>query len=312
MNGYMFDNLRFFGLFPELAEADFQRQLNQLAENQFIIHSADHSEAALSEKGRHLLVNNSQKMNTHWLNSYRYGKTEEEMWRLLQFSVQVTSQLSYQNKEYIPLESSPYYQWMIKQTLTQLKKNTLGQEMRRQWHELFIELSQQEQAFIAQQFSGYQHNGKALQQLANQASSSDFEAVLFRKNTYHHLFAVIESKNQNQFLQAVIHDSLEKSNNQSMRQTKELWQTGYSLEEIAVIRKMKVSTVKDHLLELAIQEPEKNYDSLLPKNQQAFLDKITTPCQTWRFTTLKAQYEPLDYFSFRLYQILKLRREYEA
>lgn len=308
MNGFLFDNLAYFCLFPDIEEKLFYKQLQQLIKEELLTFSKETAEAQITTKGIECLFKNADTITYHTahLNGYKYAKTEEEMWRLLQFLVQVTSHLSYRDKQYIPLEASPRYQWKVKALISKLNKEILGSNMKSEWSSVFSQLSEGEANFIAQQFSGYRLNGKAEQQLLS--DTSDFKRVLYRKNVYHHLFSRIESLPDDAIIREALKEDLEKNQNQSMLRTRELWQSGRSLSEITQVRQMKPSTVNDHILELAISTDSVDFESLIPLDDKKRLEMLDAPCQTWRYAELRQQFE-LDYFSFRLYQIIQLKKE---
>lgn len=308
MSGFLFDNFFCFQLFPELREEAFYQILQQLIKDGCLDFYEESLEARLTDKGRQRLQKNSLHIDsyTNHLNGYKYGKTEMEMWRILQFLVQVTSHLSYQNNRYIPLEASPKYQLKIKKLLTEIDRKNVGSLMKNEWSLIFDRLSEEESSFLVQQFSGYQWNGKAEQQLLPDFSA--FQKAVYRKNIYHHLFSCIEELEENAVLKKAVGESIEKNKNQSMLRTRELWSEGHSPAEIAGIRRMKPSTVNDHFLELAMSERGYAFDQFIPSEQIRCFQEISLPCQEWRYAELRQQFE-VDYFSFRMYQIEQIKRE---
>lgn len=308
MNGFLFDNLAYFGLFPNIEDKLFYKRLHHLISEELLTFSKETGEAQITAKGMAYLLKNTDTITyyTAYLNGYEYAKTEDEMWRLLQFFVQVTSHLSYQDKRYIPLEASPRYQWKVKALISKLNKKTVGSDMKGEWSRALSQLSEEEGNFIAQQFSGYQLNGKAEQQLLSDTSA--FKRMLYRKNVYHHLFRSIEGLPDDAILRQALKEDLEKNQNQSMLRTRELWQSDRSLSEITQMRQMRPSTVNDHILELAMSTDSVVFEALISSEDKKKLETLKTPCQTWRFAELRQQFE-LDYFSFRLYQIIQIKKE---
>lgn len=308
MSGFLYDNFNSFHLFADLKEDTFYQLLRKLVEEGFILFDQESLEAEITELGLIYLQENEGSFSsyTNHLDGYRYARREEEMWRMLQFLVQVFSHLSYQSNRYIPLESSPYYQLQIKKLLSEINREKASSLMREEWSIVLERLSKDESRFIIQQFSGYRLNGKAEQQLLT--GSSAFEKALYKTNVYHHLFKEIETLPKSSVLYQAISDSLEKNKNQSMLQTKRLWLMGHSLRDIAEIRKMKLSTVNDHFLEMAMSEENPLFEQLIPEEQQKIFQKVEAPYQNWRFAKLRQQVE-VDYFSFRMYQIIQIKKE---
>ncbi|GGC80980.1 helix-turn-helix domain-containing protein [Enterococcus wangshanyuanii] len=302
--GYLYRNLRFFHLCPELSEQEFNRQLQSLSEAGLL--TIDQSgEVQITAKGN--LTLNDQNQTIQWLDNYRFGKTDEEIWRFLQFLVQVTSHLSYGDKKYIPLEQSPFYQAFLKQRIAVVKKNELIQMMKTEWHWLLSRLSKKEADYFAQQFSGYEQIGKTVTQILHK-ESTPFEQFLVKKERLHHLLYEIENMPGETFLKQSIQPFMIKNDNQSMTQTKKHLRQQSSIETIAQQRGMKKSTIQDHLLELALTE-EIPFEQYISKETYQFLDQLSSPCPQWVYRTLKQKNKDLDYFEYRLYQIEKLKNE---
>jgi uncharacterized protein YpbB len=302
--GFMYQNLRFFQLTPELTEAQFNKFVNTLLEDQLLNKDKD-GNVQLTVAGDELLK--SQKNAHRWINNYRFGKTDEEIWRFLQFMVQVVSHLSYNNKQYVPLEQSPLYQGHLKKRLTSLPRAELIKKLKTDWYSVFSQLSKEEADYFAMQFSGYQQIGKAAFQLLDE-TIAPFDRYLLKKERLHQLLFLIENLAETSFLKETIQPFLQKNENQSMNETKLLLKKHLSVEEIAWQRKMKKSTIQDHLIELALTE-QIFVDRYISAETYHYLDKLQAPCEQWIYRSLKKENDTLDYFEYRLYQIQKLRKE---
>lgn len=102
-----------------------------------------------------------------------------------------------------------------------------------------------------------------------------------------------------------------KNLNQSMQETQRLLTEGKTLQEIAEQRKIKLSTIHDHLLELAIQG-QLQVSVYLEK--EAILQNLAQTEQDprlWVYRDWRAQEATLSYLDFRLYQIQQIWQEKE-
>lgn len=309
MNGFLYENLVFFQLFPELTDKEFQTLLQQSVAKGFLRFQQENSEAVITEKGRAYLQKHALQVGkeSQWLDSYRYGKVDNKIWRLIQFFVQVTSHLSYQNSAYSPLECSPYYQWKMKQLLKNNDRKTIGNKVREELLLVFDQLSDEESQFFALQFSGYHWNGKAEQQVVDLYPA--FKSELVRKNACHHFFRIIESTDKTSMLKKIVLDEVEAANNQSMLQTKKLLFSGKSSKKISEIRQIKQHTVNDHILELAIQNPTYSFEQLLSARHINYFKTLPAACHEWNYGLIKQKQSDLDYFSYRMAQILTVHKE---
>lgn len=240
------------------------------------------------------------------INNYLFGKAELACWRLLQFSVQVISNMSYHQINYIPLETSPYYQEKIKMWLKLMPKKELIRQNKMEWTEIFSELTDKEANFFAQQFSGYQLIGKAAFQLVED-DMNELTYFLWLKNRRQHLLSKIISLPNSALLKRLILPVLKENGNQSMYTTIDYLKNNCTIEEIVTKRKMKRGTIQDHLIEYALTN-EFPFELLLshhhfPENYHLI------DCRIWNFQTIKKSMPQLDYFLFRLYQIQQIKNE---
>lgn len=305
--GFLYDNLRFFQLTPELTERQFSKTLTQLFK-QKLLQSDGESAAQITDLGLQMLKRASYCYEN--LDNYRFGKTDADMWRLLQFSVQVVSHLSYSDKNYIPLEQSPLYQQQVKSLIKALPKAQLIKTVKQEWQQLFSFLSKESANFFAQQFSGYHTIGKTTAQLLDPKLEA-FERSLAAKEALHQLLSLILSLEENSLLQKFILPHMKLNENQSMNETSQYLKYNLSLDELAKRRNLKKSTVQDHLLELALVN-DFPFDQYLSEESIRFLGNLEPPYQDWVYRVEKQQQPQLDYFEFRLYQIKKLKEEREA
>ena len=305
--GFLYENLRFFQLFPELSEKQFDILLDNLVKQELLSKTSD-SEVQITAKGLQSLTH--EKDHYSWIDNYRFGKTDEMIWRLLQFTVQVVSQLSYNNKNYLPLEQSPLYQKQIKTYIKSLPKARLIETVKREWSQIFSVLPEEEADFFARQFSGYQTIGKASFQLMNEQETV-FNRLLIKKEKLHHLIDTILLMPDVPFLKKLILPLVKQNENKSMNETARYLSTQLSIDALAVQRKVKLSTIKDHLMELALTK-DFPFERFISRPTYACLRDHSKPYQDWTYRLVKQENPEVDYFEFRLYQIQKLREEREA
>jgi uncharacterized protein YpbB len=301
--GFFYDSLRFIDSQPQLTLERYQKIIDSLVRQQFLTLDALTNEGQLTSLGKKYLATNSFALNKYgFIDYYHYGKNSQEIWRLLQFSVQVISQLSYGNKQYIPLENSPLYQIYLKNWLKAYPRTELITLFQKNWFTVLQQLTDAESDYLAAQFSGYHLIGEVSQQLRSPQLST-LENQLWQVNTWHHLFEVILAGATNQPLIQLIRPFVLKNQNQSMNTTRQLIQEGRTVEEIAAIRKIKQSTVNDHLLELAIRGEIHSFDFVANQPLVNHLCEANHNVLSWRYQSLKEQWPELTYLDFRLIQI---------
>ena len=85
------------------------------------------------------------------------------------------------------------------------------------------------------------------------------------------------------------------------RKTYNFWRQGRSLEEIATIRNLKVATIEDHFVEIALREKDFSIEMFMEKEKIDKVIKVIEALQTRKLRVLKqAVGEDISYFEVRL------------
>jgi uncharacterized protein YpbB len=298
--GYFYQALQFSGLFTKLTQDQFDKIIFFLI-NKGLLEEHD-GEVQLTKSGAVFLAESVHFPDTDAMDQYSYGRHDADMWRLLRFAVQVESFYQHQENHYLPIDNSPMLQLKIRKWFV-WEKESPGQFVM-ELTELFALLKAAEADFLAQQFSGYEVLGKNVNQLLHE---NELFTVLYTKNCLHHVFRIVES-NQDKFstLSQLWQEQFFLNKNRSMLETRELLLEGLFPDEIATRKRVKVSTVNDHLLELALVDPSFPWAAVLEKETlERFNHLDEAQLLQLRFRTLN-EATPIDFLQFRLGQIYQL------
>jgi uncharacterized protein YpbB len=90
---------------------------------------------------------------------------------------------------------------------------------------------------------------------------------------------------------------------------------GRPMDEMVQSRRLKIGTIREHLLTAAIwlpmnDFPYKNY--LTPDVVAHFEQHLTGPINDWEFSMVRTSDDPLEFFLFRLYEIYLTKQEEAA
>ncbi|WLR53135.1 helix-turn-helix domain-containing protein [Bacillus tianshenii] len=87
----------------------------------------------------------------------------------------------------------------------------------------------------------------------------------------------------------------------STRKTYQLWERGFSFEKIARIRSLKESTIEDHFVEIALNDPAFSIQSFVSKELQQMILSVYKTTKTKRIKPIKEAIEAdVSYFQIRL------------
>ena len=288
LHGFFYDNLAYLGSFPQLKEEDFQKELQQLMNQQLI--TVDDGYGRLTEAGKQHLAKGSMDLNG--LNNLRYGRMRDNVWQLILFAVQVTSHWSFGEKEYLPIENRPYYLQQLKKWLSTSDAG-LVERVRQELMETLQQLPTENANFLANQFSGHQFQGKAAFQLL--ADQTEPWRLLYTQRSIDLFLAKLDQGELSRLVAALDQQNI----NQSMLKTREFFLAGKSLPEILDLRHLKQGTINDHFIEWALLDPT------FPFEEFELLDFAALEKEQ----VIDAYYQDYDlsYLNFRLSQIHFLR-----
>lgn len=310
MYAFFYDHLAYFGLLPSLERDSYEEALARLITKGFLIQ--DEETVQLTLNGHRQLLELSP-LPTSNIASHLYLKIDDEFLDLLLFATQVISCLAHVEKHYTPIEVRVDKQrfirkWLQAQTLNRVD---LAARFYHEWLFLLTKLKPSEAKYWIDRLSGYQKTGKTSYQLLADQSGDVFYVFLHKKNNDHQLLALIERFISHVPLMKSLRQGIKHHPfNQSMLESVEIIKENGTLEAVQSIRRLKQSTVVDHLIEWAIYD--ENYRRWFDINSE-----MTTALKAyakqhplirdWRFKDVQAALPTLRFYEMRLFQINEIR-----
>ena len=224
--------------------------------------------------------------------------------------VQASSELSFHNHNYVPLNISPTEMTIVRNWLT---RPDLLYGVHQELMAIGSYLSKYDQrlaALFAHTLLGHATSGWTVVQATQQLRVTAEEVVQMRRDIWLGIASYLAKhpqSNLGQLMNPLL--NVTPISNSAWRTVKD-FQNGYSVMKIAQARRLKISTVREHLLEAAIIIPQAlQWDRLLSKS---IIDKIhahySGPVATWRFQRVTD--DPASvFFYFRLVQIWELHHQ---
>ncbi len=300
--------LRWTGAYRRLNREQFEKALQNFANHGFLQLAND--QVKLTSKG----VVEQEELREHcyqpsfysWYWLANVNKIEE---RLL-LAVQVLSELTHHQRRYVPVSSSAYQlQWIRNWLYRELRRTPqLNQELLKELMIVGESLASQDHR-AANLFSymlvGFQSSGWTLND-ASQSLHNELIETQFIKTDI--MLAVgAFAANSRGVLHRLLADLLSDGPlSRSVERTMALFNRGLTFAEIAQHRRLKVNTVREHLLEAAIVEPDSySWLDLIPKTVRHQLDAQYGQliASDWQFNGDSGDSE--QFFYFRLYQIIQ-------
>ncbi|AQQ53647.1 helix-turn-helix domain-containing protein [Planococcus lenghuensis] len=149
-------------------------------------------------------------------------------------------------------------------------------------------------------FSGYGISGQTWQQMAAERGCSEMDVRLAATETLHSWLDEI-SDGDYPLLIPFLEDVIRRSAlTDSTRRTIHLFKEGHSMEEIAAIRRLRPSTIEDHFVEMAMNDPAFDVTQFMKREDYDRVSAVSRGADTKRLRDIKEQLPDLSYFQIRL------------
>lgn len=225
-------------------------------------------------------------------------------------AVQVVSEFSYQNRAYYQSPATLFDSLVVKNWFHHNKQTQLIQEIQQDLTHFLQSLNSNLANFFISNFRGHNYSGLTNQQLAAQ-NSVDIAFIVFAKNWLTWSLLVQVSQSDTSLWQPLLQNlNRPVISNSAMKTYEIIKQQKVSFVDLAGYRQVKLSTIKEHLLEVAIWLPLNQFDYrrfLSKKIITELHDIATDDLITMSYTQLSNKNE-IDFFEFRLYQIYRSKR----
>lgn len=228
------------------------------------------------------------------------------LWQRLLLATQVVSEQSYQNHQYYPLQVTWQVKQFIKHWFHRFHRQELQAEFNTFWTAFFTQLPEQQALLMSRMLVGHQRPGETLGQIAHDFKVSESEAKVIVTDLICQLAKRI-SDCEADSIKSLLMGLNQPLVSASAQQTLQSYLAGTTLEKISQQRSLKLSTVREHLLEAAIMLPKGQFDfqRVLQPELVAEMEKqlAKTPLDAWQFKQVEDL--PIDFWQFRLLEILR-------
>ncbi|WP_342512236.1 helix-turn-helix domain-containing protein [Sporosarcina sp. FSL K6-1522] len=290
----------FFGLLPKLSTERFEEAIKHL-QGAGLIRMTDESLVGLTERGRAQVV----ELPIYRFNGWDYRGREMIFFARLSLIVQTVSNLRTGEKSFLPIQKEWDIQSFVKKALAYqpiqdpVFASSLGEELRQGMHR--SGMGDRQKQIMTHRLAGYGLTGWTWEQLAQELKLDPLAVRLLFIEALHKLLAVIEVSTDLPFLRKIAENiKVTTYLTESSMRTKRLFEEGLSMQEIAVARKLKQSTIEDHFVEMAIHDPAfPLYQFVEAADVTAVVAKVNAS-GTRRLRLLKAEFDRLSYFQLRL------------
>ncbi|WP_208558762.1 helix-turn-helix domain-containing protein [Marinilactibacillus kalidii] len=300
-----------FGLFKELTKEQLQKLINQLVREQ-LLEGTEQDGYIKTEKGINQVA---QYFNQHAfpdsITSLENATLRTPFYYQFQLLGQIFSEKRYENNKYSPTIKDPVHQESIKMWLSNQpeKMDQLAQQWSNELYRLLNALSEEEAYIVVGKLTGHPFVGRTNRQLAEELDMEPFELIIRTEQVMETI--IKKSRSEKGTLLNDFVDYLDKRTyfglSKSTLDTYYMIGEGKGLEEVSEIRKLKISTIREHILEIYLIHPDFDFTPFIPKEIYMKLKQSFLQQPSYMFKQAKVEQPDMLFMWFRLIEIERIR-----
>ncbi len=306
--------INFFSVFPHLQREQYDKMIHHFIAKGWIKAEIADEDFYLSAQGKTEI---ESYFSNHFyptnLNQLTQGKATKEFWKKVLFLTQVLSELRYKNKRYLPIDKEWKSQLWVKDWLkrNRLDKQELAISYGKEWVQVLKEMDSFDAEIIVSQLTGHAKFGKTSTQLATKLRIEPMEVAFLLQHAIIQLMDKVGNKKETYPLFYLIYQECVgnrySSLSQSTKLTAHYLEKGISIEEIAMKRKLKVNTISEHVIELAIIFPDFEVAGFIPRGEYERLNALFNNNEELSYEELAVEMPHIPFSWYRLTQVERSR-----
>lgn len=305
-DAHLFGVDRYYGILPTLTIQTFEQTIDQCVAQGFLTRSI--------AEGRQTYLQTTmlgeqwmEKISFpfHYFDGLLYYDIDNIFLERLLLLIQVLTNSRMNHSSYIPvIDKQSVMQW-IKRVYPQLKHD-IPTYINQLYDDLYILLrflKEEEAHLFVDRLSGYEHYGLSTYQMARKYDMSTKDIQLYLRAITHRLLALIkEKKVDTQFMSFLTNDlPVYNFMTQSAQTTYQLMKKQRTAQDIARIRQLKMSTIYDHIVEIAWYDQNFPVQLYIDQRQIDQVKQAILQTKSLQLKTIKDNVgDDLTYFQIRL------------
>lgn len=290
----------FFAILPKLSTEIFD-EATELLLNSGLILMDESSLVQLTKSGKEAFKN----LPVYHFNGWDYRGRETIFFARLSLVVQTVSNFRVASKNFLPMQRDAEVQLFVKRLLHNqpINERSFSRNLRDELIALMNKSGLQEiqKTILTHRLVGYDLAGWTWAQLAVELKESPMSLKLYFIESLHLLLQIIETSDEVPFIkEIVVNIKVDTHLTESSMRTKILFDQGYSMHEIASTRQLKMSTIEDHFVEMAINDKLFPVEKFVSGEACESVYVRSEELKTKRLRLLKDAFPELSYFQLRL------------
>lgn len=303
-DAHLFSLKHLFKSYSQMDRAGFDRLMSELAGTGYI-EERSLQRMAVTGKGREALQDfwQSRKYPEH-LNGWVYQDASVLLWKRLTLFIQSLSHLINRDIRYMPVQRDPDVQHWIKEFFISYpgSRHQLADDTYNELVRAFSKGCPDDPGLLVSRLSGYGRIGLTHAQAAELYGMEPTEFWYRQLNLLHFLTAAVSLRDREfPVLHAFVRDEVEPVPlTQSALSTYRLLKESRTIEEIAAMRRLKKSTIEDHVIEISLNDRSFAIDPFIARETAEQIRRIAKSVGGKRLKPIKDRMADVTYFQIRL------------
>ncbi|MQR95743.1 helix-turn-helix domain-containing protein [Fictibacillus phosphorivorans] len=295
---------RYYAAFKGMAHDTFTQSILGLIKEEYMKTLEDHV-YVLTEKGEEVLEYENDRLSyLKHLNGLKYASIETSCWQVITLYVQALSNSLYGHFNYSPVVRDYSVISKVKSIFpkSESERKTHAEKLYREVSRILLEHEPKSADLFVKKLSGYHRIGSTFEQLSRVEDLSQEETILRFRAVLHALInKIVYEKKNFPMLHSLIGSYTEApalTNSASL--TFKMLKSHKSIEEIMNVRNLKMSTLEDHLVEIAREVPDFSLIPYIDEQEVLKLKHFYNKTNETKLRPFKDAFPHLSYFQIRL------------
>jgi len=302
-DAHLYNLTAFYGIYKDLTIKEYNLILQNLIKKQFIEITNDSDKYIITHKGREFLTENKySKLKFYGM---QYNNVAPAFYKRLLLFIQVWTNSNQKSVKYVPIVENIYVEDFIKR-LYKERRTKVKEDIINLYSELstILKTIPDKYALIyVERLTGYKYFGLSIDQLSQKYKLSRHTVELIITYVNHQIiFAINENELKYKLLRLLVRDII--NNNHltiSASKTYQLFKQNKSLQDIANIRNLKLNTIYDHIIEIALYDINFKINKFVTNEEANEIINYVETFKTFKLKEIKENIsEHITYFQIRL------------
>ncbi|MDY0405676.1 helix-turn-helix domain-containing protein [Virgibacillus sp. 179-BFC.A HS] len=296
-----------YGIYKSLNMQAFYQQLHQMEADGFVKNTlSDMKVIQITEQGRQWYQSWQHRDFIRLLHGIDYDRKERIFSLRLLLLIQTLTNSCMGYMSFIPVVDDEATANWVRNFYLQTK-NRQSQVLAQIHNDLLLPLKKLPDEFAAMfvdRLTGYQSYGQSIPQLAEKYGLTYHDVKVLLTAITHFIIHQLHFRQEDFKVLPLLLKHPEKQHTtltNTANYTYQLYNQGYDLKEIARIRKLKINTIYDHIVEICLSDPTFPIDQFVKQHDQQLIQQAIAQTSPLKLKTIKDKIgDDISYFQIRL------------